>query len=42
MDQIRTISKLRLIKRIDSLSEADAKNLRLLISEMYGEESAGS
>ena len=38
VDQIRTISKLRLIKKIDSLPNAEAKILRQLITEMYGEE----
>ncbi len=37
VDQIRTISKLRLIKKMDSLSTTKAKELRLLITEMYGE-----
>lgn len=37
VEQIRTVSKLRLGKRIASLSAGDAKTLRLLISEMYGE-----
>ncbi len=38
VDQIRTISKLRLIKKIDTLSNTEAKVLRQLITEMYGEE----
>ena len=37
VDQIRTISKSRLGKRIDQLVFADAANLRRLIVEMYGE-----
>ena len=37
VDQIRTISKLRLIEKIDDLAETDAKILRKLITEMYGE-----
>ena len=37
VDQIRTISKSRFQKRIDSLSESSALALRHLISEMYGE-----
>jgi mRNA interferase MazF len=37
VDQIRTISKVRLKKKIDSLSSANASELRRLISEMYGE-----
>ena len=38
VDQIRTISKLRLIKKIDTLSNTEIKLLRQLITEMYGEE----
>ena len=37
VDQIRTISKLRLIKKLDKLSQADVTQLRQLITEMYGE-----
>jgi len=37
VDQIRTISKLRLGKRIDRLESAVAAQLRHLITEMYGE-----
>jgi mRNA interferase MazF len=37
VDQIRTISKQRLIKKVDKLSQEDAELLRQLISEMYGE-----
>ncbi len=37
VDQIRTISKLRLKKRIDTLSKANAAQLRKLIADMYGE-----
>ena len=37
VDQIRTISKIRLIKAIDDLSAADALLLRQLVTEMYGE-----
>lgn len=37
VDQIRTISKIRLKGKIDSLSSANASQLRRLISEMYGE-----
>jgi mRNA interferase MazF len=37
VDQIRTISKDRLQKRIDKLSETEAVILRRLITEMYGE-----
>ena len=37
VDQIRTISKLRLIKKLDKLSANDAALLRQLITEMYGE-----
>ena len=36
VDQIRTISKIRLKKKIGSLSSSDANELRRLISEMYG------
>ena len=36
-DQIRTISRARLIKKLDSLSKPNAAHLRRLISEMYGE-----
>jgi mRNA interferase MazF len=37
VDQIRTISKDRLGKRLDRLSPADAARVRRLIVEMYGE-----
>ena len=37
VDQIRTISKLRLIKKIDQLSKLEAAQLRKLITDMYGE-----
>lgn len=37
VDQIRAISKQRLIRRIDQLSEAQATQLRSIITEMYGE-----
>ena len=37
VDQIRTISKKRLKTRIDQLSDEKAKELRKLITEMYGE-----
>ena len=37
VDQIRTISKIRLKKNIDELSSEDAAKLRNLITEMYGE-----
>ena len=37
VDQIRTVSKLRLRKRIDILAEEFALEVRHLISEMYGE-----
>lgn len=37
VDQIRTISKDRLGKRIDRLDAAIAMQLRQLITEMYGE-----
>ena len=35
-DQIRTISTLRLVKKVDALALADAARLRELIVEMYG------
>ena len=37
VDQIRTISKQRLQKRIDKLSDIKAAQLRKLITDMYGE-----
>jgi len=37
VDQIRTISKSRLKMKIGQLSTQDARDLRRLISEMYGE-----
>jgi mRNA interferase MazF len=37
IDQIRTISKIRLKKKIDTLPEDKAAQLRRLITEMYGE-----
>ncbi len=37
VDQIRTISHSRLKKQIDVLSQNSARQLRQLISEMYGE-----
>ena len=37
VDQIRTISKARLGKKIATLSAKDASALRRLITEMYGE-----
>jgi mRNA interferase MazF len=37
VDQIRTISKHRVGKRLDRLSAADAARIRRLIVEMYGE-----
>ncbi len=36
VDQIRTISKQRLRKKIDKLSEIKAAQLRKLITDMYG------
>lgn len=36
VDQIRTISTLRLVKKGDVLAAADASRLRELIVEMYG------
>ena len=37
VDQIRTLSKSRLVSKMGILSSQDAKELRRLISEMYGE-----
>ena len=37
VDQIRTISKQRLKKKIDKLSKITAAQLRKLITDMYGE-----
>ena len=37
VDQIRTISKQRLKKKIDELSTTKAAQLRKLITDMYGE-----
>ena len=37
VDQIRTLSKSRLQRRIDTLSSETAAQLRRLITEMYGE-----
>lgn len=37
VDQIRTISKQRLMRKIDTLDETSALKLRMLITEMYGE-----
>ena len=37
VDQIRTISKQRLQKKIDKLSDSKAAQLRKLITDMYGE-----
>ena len=36
-DQIRTVSKIRIGKRIGSLSQDEAAALRRLLSDMYGE-----
>ena len=36
VDQIRTISKKRLIKKLDNVTHDKAYELRLIISEMYG------
>jgi mRNA-degrading endonuclease toxin of MazEF toxin-antitoxin module len=35
--QIRSTSKFRLGKKLGTLSETDARSLRRLITEMYGE-----
>ena len=37
VDQIRTLSKRRLIKKLDKLASQDATLLRQLTTEMYGE-----
>jgi mRNA interferase MazF len=37
VDQIRAISRSRLLRRIDSLTSSAALQLRQLITEMYGE-----
>ena len=37
VDQIRTISKQRLRRKLDALSENDSSALRRVITEMYGE-----
>ena len=37
VDQIRTISKARLRRKVDELPPQDAAQLRRLIAEMYGE-----
>ncbi len=37
VDQIRTICKIRLKKKIDSLSNEQSAQLRFIITEMYGE-----
>ena len=37
VDQIRTISKSRLGRKLATLPESDARALRRLITEMYGE-----
>lgn len=37
VDQIRTISKQRLKKKLDKLSDIKAAQLRKLITDMYGE-----
>jgi len=39
VDQIRTISKKRLIKKLDKLNTSNAQLLRMTINEMYGERS---
>ena len=37
VDQIRTLSKRRLIRRLDRLTPVVARQVRQLITEMYGE-----
>lgn len=39
VDQIRTIRKIRLIKRLDKLSRDRAEELRQCIDDMYGSQS---
>jgi len=38
-DQIRTLSKTRLIKKMGDLTKAEATALRALLTEMYGDDS---
>ncbi len=40
IDQIRTISKKRLVKKIDHLDDVNSFKLRIIITEMYGESGA--
>ncbi len=40
VDKIRTLSQKRLLKKIATLTPDDALKLRLLITEMYGEQPA--
>lgn len=37
VDQIRTVSKKRLVKKLDSVPDDVAKQLRMVITEMYGD-----
>jgi len=37
VDQIRTVSKERIVKNLDTISDDVAKQLRMVITEMYGE-----
>ena len=37
VDQIRTISKSRILSKLDRLAPAEVRELRRLITEMYGE-----
>ena len=37
VDRIRSISKQRLVRKIDKLTPVEARKIRLLIAEMYGE-----
>jgi len=39
VDQLKTISKKRLIKKLDKLNASNAQLLRMTINEMYGERS---
>ena len=37
VDQIRTVSKKRIVKKLDAVTDDVAKQLRMVITEMYGE-----
>uniref|UniRef100_UPI0004B2AF6A type II toxin-antitoxin system PemK/MazF family toxin n=1 Tax=Candidatus Synechococcus spongiarum TaxID=431041 RepID=UPI0004B2AF6A len=38
VDQIRTLSKERFVRRIDSLANAEARRLRSIIRDLYASE----